>query len=67
MDKKKIISVCLAAFLSVSAGSSVPASWEIGAEEETKKLISCDFESGLSGWSGRGSAAGNYFGRSAQG
>ena len=57
MDKKKIISVCLAAFLSVSAGSSVPASWEIGAEEETKKLINCDFESGLSGWSGRGSAA----------
>lgn len=56
MDKKKILTLCLAAVLSTAVSSSVPVSREAGAEE-VSKLISNDFESGLSGWSGRGSAS----------
>ena len=56
MDKKKILTLCLAVVLSTAVSSSVPVSREAGAEE-VSKLISNDFESGLSGWSGRGSAS----------
>ena len=58
MNQKIIISFCLAAAFSLTVlGGTASVSKETAAEEETMTLMNCNFENGLSGWAGRGSAS----------